>query len=222
MIDKLNPTCRRALEGAAGLCLSRTHFHVEVEHWLLKLLEDPNDDLPALFRQYGLDIAKTRREVGKTLDQFKTGNGRAPDLSFEILDLIREAWVLASLDYGAGAVRSAHVLAALLSDRTARQHVVGEQRPKQMARAHTARAVLDRGQQPGLFHHVDDIGRKRRRARIAGLHPVERLGEVGQQARRVDFPPTQDRGHIGIGAIEQADQHVLDFDVVVGAQRRGP
>jgi type VI secretion system protein VasG len=118
LIDKLNPTCRRALEGAAGLCLSRTHFHVEVEHWLLKLLEDPNDDLPALFRQYGLDIAKTRREVGKTLDQFKTGNGRAPDLSFEILDLIREAWVLASLDYGAGAVRSAHVLAALLSDRT--------------------------------------------------------------------------------------------------------
>jgi len=118
LIDKLNPTCRRALEGAAGLCLSRTHFHVEVEHWLLKLLEDPNSDLPPLCRQYGADIAKTRREVGKTLDQFKTGNGRAPDLSFEILDLIREAWVLASLDYGAGAVRSAHVLAALLADRT--------------------------------------------------------------------------------------------------------
>jgi type VI secretion system protein VasG len=118
LIDKLNPTCRRALEGAAGLCLSRTHFHVEVEHWLLKLFEDPNSDAPPLFRQYGADLAKTRREVGKTLDQFKTGNGRAPDLSFEILDLIREAWVLASLDYGAGAVRSAHVLAALLSDRT--------------------------------------------------------------------------------------------------------
>jgi type VI secretion system protein VasG len=38
LIGKLNPVCQRALEGAAGLCLSRTNDNVEVEHRLTKLL----------------------------------------------------------------------------------------------------------------------------------------------------------------------------------------
>ena len=40
LIGKLNENARRGLEGAAGLCLSRTHFNVEIEHYLLKLLEE--------------------------------------------------------------------------------------------------------------------------------------------------------------------------------------
>ena len=39
LIGKLNSQCQRALEGAAGLCLSRTNYNVEIEHWLIKLLE---------------------------------------------------------------------------------------------------------------------------------------------------------------------------------------
>jgi type VI secretion system protein VasG len=41
LVGKLNDTCRSALEAAAGLCLSRTNYNVEIEHWLLKLLEKP-------------------------------------------------------------------------------------------------------------------------------------------------------------------------------------
>ena len=39
LIGKLNEPCRRALEQAAGLTLSRTNYNVEIEHWLLKLIE---------------------------------------------------------------------------------------------------------------------------------------------------------------------------------------
>ena len=39
VIGKLNTTTRNALEGAAGLCLSRTHYDVEIEHFLMKLLD---------------------------------------------------------------------------------------------------------------------------------------------------------------------------------------
>ena len=41
LIDKLNTTCNKAILQAVALCLSRTHFYVELEHWLLKLLERP-------------------------------------------------------------------------------------------------------------------------------------------------------------------------------------
>ena len=34
LIGKLNNQTRGALEGAAGLCLARTHYDVEIEHFL--------------------------------------------------------------------------------------------------------------------------------------------------------------------------------------------
>ncbi|HJZ58165.1 MAG TPA: type VI secretion system ATPase TssH [Gemmataceae bacterium] len=117
LITKLNTTCNRALQAAAGLCLSRTHFHVEIEHWLLKLVEAAGNDLGPVLRHYQIDAARVKRELDAALGKFKTGNGRAPDLSFEILDLIREAWTLASLEYGAHKIRSAHLLAAALGER---------------------------------------------------------------------------------------------------------
>ena len=57
LVSKLNDTCRRSLEGAAGLALSREHYNVEVEHWLLKLLEMPNTDLAAILMSFGLMLA---------------------------------------------------------------------------------------------------------------------------------------------------------------------
>jgi len=45
LIGKLNTQTRGALEAAAGLCLSRTHYDIEVEHYLMKLL-DAKDKRP--------------------------------------------------------------------------------------------------------------------------------------------------------------------------------
>jgi TonB family protein len=39
LIGKLNHSTRSAIESAAGLCLSRTHYDVEIEHYLMKLLD---------------------------------------------------------------------------------------------------------------------------------------------------------------------------------------
>jgi type VI secretion system protein VasG len=116
LVSRLNAICRRALEGAAGLCLSRTNYNVEIEHWLLKLLEPANTDLSKILRQYDVDAGRVNRELTRTLDGLKTGNARAPELSLEIMDLMREAWTVASLEYNAYRVRSGYLLAALLND----------------------------------------------------------------------------------------------------------
>src|SRR5262249_35894501 len=118
LIGKLNATCRRALEGAAGLCLSRTNYHVEVEHWLLKLLEPANTDLSRVLRHYDVDVARVNRELTRTLDHLKTGNSRAPELSPEVLDLMREAWTLTSLDFNSSRIRSGFLLTALVTERS--------------------------------------------------------------------------------------------------------
>ncbi|HEX4607346.1 MAG TPA: type VI secretion system ATPase TssH, partial [Urbifossiella sp.] len=114
----LNTPCRRALEAAAGLCVSRTNYNVELEHWLLKLAEPADGDLARVFKHYGLDPTRVTRELTKALDGLKTGNARGPELSADLVDLMREAWSAASLDHGAVRVRSGVLLAALLGDRT--------------------------------------------------------------------------------------------------------
>jgi type VI secretion system protein VasG len=116
LVAKLNDICRRSLEGAAGLCLSRTHYNVEIEHWLLKLLEMPNTDLTALCRYYEIDTSRLTRALTTVIDRFKTGNARPPGLSPHILDLVRQAWLIASVEFGAYTVRSGYLLCALLSD----------------------------------------------------------------------------------------------------------
>ena len=118
LVARLNDTCRRALEAAAGLTLSRTHYNVEIEHWLVKLADRSDGDMAAILRHYDVDNARFLTDLNRSLEKMKTGNGRAPSLAPEITDLVKQAWLFASLEQGSGKIRSGHLLWALLADET--------------------------------------------------------------------------------------------------------
>src|SRR5580698_4599119 len=120
LINKLNPTCREALEQGIALSFSRTHFNIEIEHWLLKLLDSTNNDLTFILRQYAIDTTKVKKELEVPLSRLKTGNSRPGAIGDEILDAIREAWIFGSLEQGGHQVRSAYLLYAMLATRTLR------------------------------------------------------------------------------------------------------
>src|SRR5215470_7748492 len=116
LIGKCNSETRMALEAAAGLCLSRTHYDVEIEHYLMKLLDQTDGDFAAIIKQYGIDRSRLSSELSKSLDHLKTGNGRTPAMSPHIGRMLEEAWKIGSLDYCANQVRTGHVIVALLSN----------------------------------------------------------------------------------------------------------
>lgn len=116
LIDRLDTTCRGALEAAAGLCLSRTNYDVELEHYLLKLVEAEDTDITRIFRHYEVDESMLRADIMRALDRLKTGNGRTPALSPRLPSLIEKAWLLASIDDGMGKIRSGHLLLAMLTN----------------------------------------------------------------------------------------------------------
>jgi type VI secretion system protein VasG len=116
LIGKLNGTCKSALEDAAGLCLSRTHYDVEIEHLLKKLLGADGTDLQRVIKHYGINRASFERDLDRSLDALKTGNARTPALSPHLVDLLQNAWLQASIEFSAGKVRSGHVLLALIGD----------------------------------------------------------------------------------------------------------
>ena len=116
LISKLDGTCRRAMEGAAGLCVSRTNYDVEIEHVLLKLTETSNTDVSRIWRHFGVETARLSADLGRSIDRMKTGNARSPALSPRIVKLLTEAWSLGSLDYGYAVIRSGTLLTSLLID----------------------------------------------------------------------------------------------------------
>ena len=52
LIGKLDDVTRNSVESAAGLCLSRTHYSIEIEHYLLKLLDVPDGDFLPILRRF--------------------------------------------------------------------------------------------------------------------------------------------------------------------------
>ena len=85
LIAKLNDTSRKSLENAAGLCSSRTNYNVEIEHWLLKMLETPDTDIPRLLKHFEVDQPKLERSLVGAIEKFKTGNSRVPALAPKIM-----------------------------------------------------------------------------------------------------------------------------------------
>jgi type VI secretion system protein VasG len=114
LLNRLNQYCTRCLEAAAGLCVSRTHYEVTIEHFLTKLLEEPQSDLPLILRQFDIDAGKVKKALDQTIEDFRTGNAAKPVFSPLLMELFQEAWLASSVDLGEGRIRSGGLLVAFL------------------------------------------------------------------------------------------------------------
>ena len=115
LVDRLNPTCRDALENAAGTCLSRMHYEITVEHMLAKLLEDPRGDLQLVLKQLDMDPGRLARALEQTIEGFKTGNSGRPQFSGLLPELFADAWLIASVELFEQSIRSGALLAAFVA-----------------------------------------------------------------------------------------------------------
>jgi type VI secretion system protein VasG len=114
----LNTFCTNILQSAAGLCVSRTHYEVTVEHFLVKLLDEPQSDWPLILRQFDMESGRAKKALEETLEEFKTGNAAKPVFSPLLLELVQEAWMIASIDLGEKSIRSGAILLAFLAKPT--------------------------------------------------------------------------------------------------------
>ena len=171
LIARLGSLPKQALEAAAARSISRTHYAVEPEHWLLALLDQPAGDLPLLLKQFNLDANRVKAELDRSLATLRTGNTRGPGFSPEVLDLTREAWVIGSVECGAGEVRSGHILAAFVSDRTLSQRLA--QSSAELAKLRPD-ALLDAVQ--NLLPQSDSPENRASATTPAGLAPLPQSG----------------------------------------------
>ncbi len=116
LIGKLNEPTRKTLESAAGLCLARTNYDIEVEHYVLKLLDQPYGDFSQIVNHFGIDPSRLTVELTRSLDKLKKGNARTPALSPTLVKMLTEAWTIGSLDFGSGEIRTGFTILALVTN----------------------------------------------------------------------------------------------------------
>lgn len=113
LVGRLNPTTRKALEDAVGLCVSQTHFNLEVEHFLSKLLEATDTDFAIIIKTFGVDRSRLAAEISASLERMKRGNARGPSYTPTLVKALSEAWTIGSLEFGGTQIRSGFVILAL-------------------------------------------------------------------------------------------------------------
>jgi type VI secretion system protein VasG len=120
LFGKLNPVLHKAIESATVFAKLRGNPYVEISHWLYQLIQLDDSDLHRIFRHYNVDGGKLAASLLRVLERLPNGALAIEDLSGDIDLATERAWVNASLTFGASAVRSGHLLFALLTDKTLR------------------------------------------------------------------------------------------------------
>lgn len=116
LVEKLNPSSKKSLEAAAALCVQKTNYNVELEHFLYKLLQQQDSDIELLLRHYEIDKESVQRHLLNSIDKLKQGCTASPTLSPNIITLLEKAWMITSIQLNQQAIRSASILLALIDN----------------------------------------------------------------------------------------------------------
>ncbi|MGB9548630.1 type VI secretion system ATPase TssH [Vibrio harveyi] len=116
LIQRLHPIAKVALEDAAALAVSEKANEVQIEHYLLSLLERPNSDFDVLLSHFDCSENLLRQSVRSTLDTNAKGNGSKPVFSALLIEWLQESWLVSSLDLSETQIRSGALLLTLVSN----------------------------------------------------------------------------------------------------------
>lgn len=201
LLGKLNPECKRALEKAAELCVQQTHYNVEVEHLLFKLLEAQAPDFALVLPEFDIRPDDVMAQLQDAMDRFKRGNGRTPALSPHLAPLFQEAWLLSSMLLGEQQVRSGTLILAALEVDSLRGALL-ESAPEILK---IPRETLRKNLADILLQSAEDAGSA---ARSTPLTPNTSQNSASSPERAAPQMPAMRRG---ASAHPSLDQFTIDL-----------
>lgn len=112
LVNRLTPEVKMTLEAAVGECVKRGHLSVELEHWFLTLLQQSAGWEKAM-AQVSMAKEPITKQIDSTLASFVRGQDASPSLSPLLVEWLKDAWLLASLDHGQFTINEYHLLLVL-------------------------------------------------------------------------------------------------------------
>jgi type VI secretion system protein VasG len=122
---KLNSLAYKAIEGATVFCKMRGNPFVELPHWFVQILNNPDSDLHRIIRHYNLDTAAIASDLTQALDRLPRGASSISDISQFIDTAVERGWVYGSLMFGEHQVRTGHLIVGMLKTPSLRGALMG-------------------------------------------------------------------------------------------------
>ncbi|WP_294325082.1 type VI secretion system ATPase TssH [uncultured Sphingomonas sp.] len=120
LFGRLDASALQAIESATGFARMRGNPYVELVHWLHLLVQDSTGDIAAIRAAFGIDDAVLARDIVGALDILPRGASAISDFAPQVEEAIEKGWLYASLQFGAGKVRTGHLLYGMLRTPTLR------------------------------------------------------------------------------------------------------
>ncbi len=99
--------------------------NLELEHWLLKMLQMDRTDLALTVEHFKLDQSKLLTDIGGVVSGFAMNKTEMPGISENIIDALDRAWHYATLLFGETQIRTGHILTAILKEPRLNRTLVG-------------------------------------------------------------------------------------------------
>ncbi|OXI31225.1 ClpV1 family T6SS ATPase [Burkholderia sp. AU16741] len=219
LLRRLNPHCAKALEAAVSLCQTRLADEITVEHWLLKLMEAGDGDIPAILRHYSIDLDTVWDALLASIEHLPRNLRGKPALSPQLATVLQDAWVHAASETDDATIRSGDLLQAIVN----RPHVLRAQNawPLLSVSSTQIRRVL-----PRLAHRSCESTRPENIEAEAEDHPigpaVDQTPESAAPVAAATHTPrrTTDGGALSRFAIDLTDKARRgEIDPVFGRDR---
>ncbi|ATC98171.1 MULTISPECIES: type VI secretion system ATPase TssH [Pseudoalteromonas] len=114
LISFLDNNLKNALEYAAADAMKSQVGAIEVEHWLVSLLQGRDAKLLQFLESQKVDLPAFQAELEKALARLDKTHSGQPTISPDVIELIKSAWLIASVEFSHNAVVGLHLLLAML------------------------------------------------------------------------------------------------------------
>lgn len=115
LFGKLNTLLFKSVESATTLCKLHGNHYVELVHWLNQVYQQQDSDFRHILRHFEIDAQTLERDFSQALTRLAGGASAIADFSYHIELAIERAWIVTSLECHRDAIRSGHLLIALLT-----------------------------------------------------------------------------------------------------------
>ena len=99
--------------------------NLELEHWLLKILQMDRTDMALTVDHFKLDQEKLLGDLNAVVSGFAMNKTEMPGISENIIDALDRGWHYATLMFGETQIRTGHILAAVLKEPRLSRTLVG-------------------------------------------------------------------------------------------------
>lgn len=114
LVRCLTPSATRLLESAAGKAVGSQHAEIDVEHFLMAMLEPDDGDAALLLQHMRVNRPKLKSRVETALSRMPSGHGKRPVIAGNVFQWMEDAWLTASVELGEVKLRTGVLLYQLI------------------------------------------------------------------------------------------------------------